>query len=138
MLLKMGIMQEGPGTTEEKKEFGMNKMEKWNNVESFEQLDKLIEDSYEKPVVVFKHSTRCSISSMVLNRLQRDWDDEEMKNIDFYYLDLISFREISNRIAEKLGVTHQSPQLIVIRNGKAVFHTSHMGVEYGELKKQVA
>lgn len=124
--------------TRERKDFGMNKMEQWKNLESKEQLDELLNKSSEKPVVIFKHSTRCSISSMALNRLQREWNKEEMKPVDFYYLDLISYRDISNKIAEKLNVDHQSPQLIIIKNGKATFHTSHMGVTYQELKNNIA
>lgn len=116
----------------------MNKIDQWKNLESIEQLEKLIDSSNEKTVVVFKHSTTCSISSMALNRLQRGWNEEEMKPVDFYYLDLLSYRDISNEIAEKLQVTHQSPQLIIIKNGKATFHTSHMGVSYEELKSHLS
>lgn len=134
----METRKDHPGTTEKKKDFGMNKTDQWKNLESKEQLEKLIDSSNEKTVVVFKHSTRCSISSMALNRLQRSWNEEEMEPVDFYYLDLISYRDISNEIADKLQVVHQSPQLIIIRNGKAVFHTSHMGVNYEELKNHLA
>lgn len=116
----------------------MNNMDQWKNLESQEQLNQLLETSNEKPVAIFKHSTRCSISAMALNRLQREWNKEEMKPIDFYYLDLISYRDVSNKISEKLNVQHQSPQLIVIKNGKAAYHTSHMGVSYQELKKNVS
>lgn len=71
---------------------------------------------------------------MALDRLQRSWSEEEMKNLKPYYLDLISYRDISNHIAQEFGVDHQSPQVIVIKNGEAVYDNSHMGINYEELK----
>ena len=112
-------------------------MSKWKNIEKEDDLNTIIEKSKEKPVAIFKHSTSCSISAMALNRLQREWKDEEMENLDFYYLDLLSYRSLSNKIAEKLNVDHQSPQIIIVKDGKAVYHNSHMGVSYSELKKNI-
>ena len=84
-------------------------------------------NSSEKPVVIFKHSTRCSISSMVLRRFERDFDiDTDL--IDMYFLDLIANRELSNKITELYGVRHESPQLLLIRNGKVATHSSHSGI----------
>lgn len=109
----------------------------WKRLDSEEQIKAIEQASKDKPVVVFKHSTRCSISGMVLSRLQRDWNEDEMEGLEFYYLDLLSNRDISSKVAEKFGVEHQSPQLIIIRNGEAVFHTSHMGVSYNEMKQNL-
>lgn len=119
----------------EKKDFGMNN--NWKNLQSIDQLEQLINDSHDKPVAIFKHSTRCSISSMAMDRLQRQWDDAEASEMDFYYLDLISHRDVSNEIAQKLEVMHQSPQVIVIKNGKASYHNSHMGISYKDLISQI-
>ena len=115
----------------------MNKVAQWKDLNTIEQLDQIVQASHVKPVVLFKHSTRCGISGMVLNRLQKDWNDTEMENIDFYYLDLISYRNISNKIAEQLNVTHQSPQVIILKNGEVVYHDSHNGISYNTLKSHL-
>ena len=75
----------------------------------------------DKPVAIFKHSTRCSISSMAKNRVERLWNFET----PIYYLDLIALRGISNKIAEISGVEHESPQLLIFHAGKCVYHASH-------------
>lgn len=101
------------------------------SLQSIEELNEIMALSFSEEidgVFIFKHSTRCSISSMVWNRLQRDWkfDPERVK---FYYLDLIRYREVSNKIAELTGVEHQSPQLIGIKNGKAFYDASHNAIQ---------
>ena len=96
-----------------------------------EQLDELVANSTNRPQVIFKHSTRCSISSMVLNRLERETPP---KGWDFYFLDLLAHRDISNAIAEKLQVHHESPQIILIKNTEVVMEDSHMSIQMGELK----
>lgn len=107
----------------------------WNQINNLETINKIKEESKSSPVLIFKHSTRCSISSMALDRLQRSWREEEMKNLKPYYLDLIAYRDISNQIAQEFGVYHQSPQVIVIRNEEAVYDNSHMGINYESLKE---
>ncbi|MFZ4427679.1 MAG: bacillithiol system redox-active protein YtxJ [Saprospiraceae bacterium] len=96
----------------------------WKVLYQPEQIDQLREASYRKPVIIFKHSTRCGISAHAKFRLESAWDFSA-DVLDFYYLDLIAYRPISNQIAEDFGITHQSPQIILLRNGKAVFDTSH-------------
>ena len=86
----------------------------WISLTSSAQLADIIEKSKHQPQLIFKHSTRCSISSMAKNRLERTTPPE---NIDFYYLDLISYRELSTKIAEDFDVFHESPQVILIKNG---------------------
>ena len=81
-------------------------------------------ESFQKPVVLFKHSTRCSISSMAKGRLERSWSFPE-KDVTPYYLDLIKYRAVSNEIADLFHVRHESPQLLLMKNGEVVFHTSH-------------
>ncbi|WP_241559232.1 bacillithiol system redox-active protein YtxJ [Chitinophaga barathri] len=102
----------------------------WIALESEEQLTAIKSRSFEQPVVIFKHSTRCSTSSMVKSRLERS---EVPKGFDFYYLDLIRYRSVSNRIAEMFGVEHESPQVLVIRDGKCVYDESHMAIRMEEL-----
>ncbi|WP_296618785.1 bacillithiol system redox-active protein YtxJ [Marivirga sp.] len=110
----------------------------WNRLDSIETLDRIIEESKENPVVIFKHSTSCSISAKALNRLERSWDDSEMGEVKAYYLDLIAYRDISNAIVEKFGVMHQSPQVLLIKNGECVYDDSHMGISYQNLKSGAA
>jgi bacillithiol system protein YtxJ len=99
----------------------------WHKLESLEDLSFALEKSNVVPVALFKHSTRCSISSAAKDRIERQWTFSESQ-LPIYYLDLIQFREISNKIAEVTGVTHESPQLIIVKNGKAVYDTSHSGI----------
>ncbi len=106
----------------------------WKNLEDLSQLEEVDNSSKERPVLLFKHSTRCSISAMALGRFERSYD--ENASFEPYYLDLISHRDISNEVASRYGVRHESPQAILIRNGKAVFDTSHMGICYDELNTE--
>jgi len=106
----------------------------WITLKDSEALSQIKEESNNAPVLIFKHSTRCSISSMALNRLERSWEDAHMEPVKPYILDLISYRSISNQIAEEFGIEHQSPQVIVIKNGQAIYDNSHMGISYHEIK----
>lgn len=72
---------------------------------------------------------------MALNRLERSWSDEEVSSLKPYFLDLIRFREISNQVEEHFKVPHQSPQVLIIRNGEAVYDDSHMGINYASIKE---
>ncbi len=97
----------------------------WIALKENKQLDEIIEKSDSKHQAIFKHSTRCGISSGVLRKFERQEDTGE---IDFYYLDLLRFRTISDEIASKFGVMHQSPQLIVIKDGAVVANGSHYDI----------
>lgn len=108
----------------------------WNKLTSEEQIDQLITESAEKPVLLFKHSTSCSISSMALDRLLRNWKTEDSEKITPYYLDLIAFRSLSNLIAERFGIPHESPQVLLIEKGKVTYQESHYGITYAEIMKQ--
>lgn len=110
---------------------------KWNNLGSIEQLEEIDAASQSQPVVIFKHSTRCSISSAALNRLERKWDDEQTNGVKTYLLDLIAHREVSNEIARRYGVEHQSPQVLVIQNGSCSYDNSHFGISYDELLEHI-
>ncbi len=109
----------------------------WIYLEDIKELDHIKKESEEHPVLIFKHSIRCAISSMVINRLERSWKQEETMGIKPYYLDLIRYRDISNRIEEEFSIPHQSPQVIVIKNGKPIYDNSHMGINYDDLKALV-
>jgi bacillithiol system protein YtxJ len=99
----------------------------WLKMNYSSSVKQIMEESIELPQIIFKHSTRCSISSMALNRFEREWD----KNIGakLYYLDLIEFRSLSNEIAELLTVEHQSPQVILLMNREVKYSASHNGIE---------
>lgn len=106
----------------------------WQNIESADQLKSIIAESFERPVIIFKHSTRCSISRATLDRLERNWKGDEVPDSKTYFLDLLSYRDISNTIAETLDVEHESPQLIMLRNGKPVYYKSHFDIDYTQVK----
>ncbi len=112
-------------------------MKNWNSLENVSQLENLLEESKKMPVLIFKHSTRCSISSMAYDRLQRNWKIEDSEKVSPYYLDLVGFREISNQVATQLGVPHESPQVILVKDGKAVYDNSHMGINYADLMGRI-
>ncbi len=109
----------------------------WKSLEDVGALAQLQEKSRERPVIIFKHSTRCSISSMTLSRLERAWNEQEMEGADIFYLDLIRHRDVSQKVADSFRVPHQSPQLLLIHNGQCVYDTSHMGISYRALKEQI-
>lgn len=105
----------------------------WNHLEDIVQLEALKKDSFQQPQVIFKHSTRCSISSMAKNRLDRS---DAPESVRFYYLDLIAHRDISNKIAEDFFVEHESPQVLLIRNGACIYDESHNGISMDEILEQ--
>ena len=99
----------------------------WNVLNSSEQLNDAFEKSFQHPVLFFKHSTRCSISSMAKSRFESNWSTgNELCTI--YYLDLLTFRALSNEIEAKTGIIHQSPQVIVLKEGKVIYQDSHSGI----------
>lgn len=106
----------------------------WIDLTSLDQLEAIRSKSAERPQVIFKHSTRCSISSMALARLNRS---EQPADTDFYLLDLIQYRAISNAIADDFQVYHESPQVLVIRNGACVYDESHNGISMDEIVESV-
>ena len=107
----------------------------WVPLTDLGQLYDIIQLSNEKPVVIFKHSTRCSISRMALKNFENEYDLGE--NIAPYFLDLIAFRDISNEIASRFEVVHQSPQLLLIIGGKSVYDVSHSAIDADELKSKI-
>lgn len=104
----------------------------WKNLTSEAQIQEIVALSHEKPQLIFKHSTRCSISVMAKSRLDTEWN---LENVEPWYLDLLTYRNVSNAVASELGVHHESPQAIVLRNGVVVHDSSHNAISLRELKK---
>lgn len=106
----------------------------WKHLNSETSLQEVISESAEKPILIFKHSTRCSISSMAKSRLENKWNSEET-NVTPYFLDLIAYRDISDKVAQEFGVHHQSPQILMIKGGKCHYNTSHMDISFDAVKE---
>jgi bacillithiol system protein YtxJ len=112
----------------------LSRMLNWNTLTDIAQLNAIKEKSFEKPQVLFKHSTRCGVSSIALRRIEKASD---ITNADFHFLDLIRFRKVSDKIVEEFGIYHQSPQILVIKNGDCVYDESHLGINMDELHEQI-
>lgn len=108
---------------------------KWEKLESAVQLDEINKLSYTLPVMLFKHSTRCSISAMALNRIESKWTEKDSGQLTPYFLDLLNHRDISANIAERYKIKHESPQLLVIKNGECIYFESHNGIRYEDIFK---
>ncbi len=108
----------------------------WQQLTAISQLDDLKALSYTQPVLIFKHSTRCSISRMVLRQFEQDFGQYQ-NTIQPYFLDLLVYRDISNEIAQVFGVVHQSPQVVLLQNGQAVYSASHENIDATVLVSQL-
>ena len=105
----------------------------WIQLTDEGQIEEIIAKSSAKPQVIFKHSTRCSISAVALQRLQKARQPE---GLDFYYLDLLAHRPLSNKVAEVFGVHHESPQVLLIKDGKCIFDESHLGISMQDIEAE--
>jgi bacillithiol system protein YtxJ len=114
----------------EDKDLKENKIN-WNELTDLGQLNEIISVSNEKPVAIFKHSTRCSVSRMALKQFENEFNSSD--KVTPYFLDLIAHRDISNAITDQFGVRHESPQLILIKDGKAIYNVSHSDIDAEEL-----
>ncbi|MES2747968.1 MAG: bacillithiol system redox-active protein YtxJ [Bacteroidota bacterium] len=99
----------------------------WKLLTNSDELITIIKESNTKPIVIFKHSTRCGISRMVLRQFEKDFNSHD--TITPYFLDLLNYRELSNEVASRFEVAHQSPQLLVIKKGIAVHNASHESID---------
>lgn len=106
----------------------------WILLNNEEQLNEINTESTTEPVFIFKHSARCSISSMALNRIEKTDLNKEAK---FYYLDLLKHRNISDKIAQDYKVFHESPQVLMIFKSECVYEESHNGINAAEIKEQI-
>ncbi len=108
----------------------------WITLSDLGQLNEIIDKSIDKPVLIFKHSTRCSVSRMALKQFENEYtisDDEASA----YFLDLLNYRDISNEIASRFEVQHQSPQVLLIKNGKATYSVTHSDIDAVDLKEHL-
>jgi len=114
-----------------------NKPEKvsvpWIQLTNIETLEEIAEESSNQPIAILKHSTSCGISRMVLRQFEQNYNLDP-DSVKLYFLDLLNYREISNKIASRFNVPHESPQLIVIKDGKAVYDASHSEIDVNKLK----
>jgi len=107
----------------------------WLKLESISDLKQITQQSFNNPVAIFKHSTRCSISSVAKMRLSSSWSFND--DVPIYYLDLLSHRDLSNLIAEQFNVHHQSPQLLVIKDGDCIYNNSHLNISVKDVKQSL-
>ena len=99
----------------------------WRMLTNVDDLNQVVNESAGKLVLIFKHSTRCSISRMALKQFENEFDLQD--KITPYFLDLLNHRDVSNEIANRFEVVHQSPQLVVIKNGKSIYDASHSDID---------
>jgi bacillithiol system protein YtxJ len=105
----------------------------WIKLTTEEQLTEISDRSHQRPQVIFKHSTRCSISSTALVRLEKA---QAPSDVDFFFLDLLQHRGLSNKVAQTFGVNHESPQVLIIKQGQCIFDESHLGISMADIKEQ--
>ena len=106
----------------------------WNRLSTIDQLNEIDKESYHQPIAIFKHSTRCGTSSMALRLFEKQLSIEN-NNVKLYFLDLLSFKDVSNELAIRFQVFHQSPQLIVLKEGNTIHHSSHYQIDAGLLEQ---
>lgn len=124
----MGLFNSVFGGSDKGKESTVKKSDfNWIELKELAQIAQIKEESKVNPVIVYKHSTRCGISKMVIKQFENLFT-EEFKNFRVYYLDLLNHRDISNELADMFSVVHQSPQILVIKNETCVFNTSHEAI----------
>ena len=109
----------------------------WLPLTQSEQITGLAQASHEQPVLIFKHSTTCSISAAAKGKIERQWADSGLE-LPIYYLDLLRFRPLSAQIAEQFGIRHESPQLLLIQDGECTYDASHMAIKLADVKAAVA
>jgi len=112
----------------------------WKLLTTEEEIQSIIEHSETKPVLIFKYSGRCSICDRVQDILESEWSENESENemkITPYFLDLIRYRNVSNAVAAKFNVMHESPQVLVIKNGKVVYTESHGYIRFEDILKSI-
>ena len=105
----------------------------WTDLTDKDQITIAKEESKDKLVGIFKHSTSCGISKMVLRNFESQFEENE--NTKLYFLDLRKHREVSNAVADELNVRHESPQFIVLNNGEVVHHSSHQDIDAAKLNE---
>lgn len=105
----------------------------WTSIKHPSQIDEIIELSRQKTCLIYKHSPTCPISSMARHRLEGNWDFDDA-DIATYVVDVIYARPLSQQLAQTFGIRHESPQVLVIRDGQCIHHSSHLDISVGDLK----
>lgn len=113
-------------------------MLKWTMLTSTSQVDGLQSSSKNNPVIIFKHSTSCSISHAALDRLERKWKSIDLSYVDPYLLDLLANREVSNYVAKIFDVQHESPQVLLLHQGKVIYNESHFGIQFDDIQESIS
>jgi bacillithiol system protein YtxJ len=108
----------------------------WKVLSTPDQLNEIEKASFTKIQIIFKHSTSCSISRMAKNRMENGLEELE-RDADVYYLDLLAHRSVSNMISEKWNVEHESPQILIIKNGKSIYDTSHNMISINDIQQHL-
>lgn len=111
-------------------------MVNWIPLASIAEVEELVEQSRTVPCLIFKHSTRCSISSFAKNRLEQDWDLSQTK-IQPFFLDLIAHRDVSNFVAHHFAIEHESPQVLLIDQGRVIYDASHLAITVDDIRNQL-
>ena len=112
-------------------------IDQWIILREGNDVQRLDELSHHEILIFFKHSTRCGISVAAKDRLEKHWD-RLRADVIFGYVDLLRYRDVSDLIAEKYGVVHQSPQIVIVKNGKAIYHTSHHRISIDDINRVLA
>lgn len=107
----------------------------WRPLTDLGQLNEIIQESVDKPVLLFKHSTRCGVSRMTLKQFESEYDLAD--RVIPYFLDLLEYRSLSNEVAQRFAIEHQSPQVLLIRNGQAVYDASHSAIAVDSLRRYI-
>lgn len=111
-------------------------MKQWNTLQTLSDLDVIVAKSKENPCVIYKHSTTCPVNHAAKSRLESGWDIIPPQ-VELYYLDLLTYRDVSNAVAEKFGIKHQSPQVLLIIDGQCVYDESHFEITPQLLAKEI-
>lgn len=109
-------------------ENGTDTVEYWNVLESIPEVDEIFEQSKRRPQLLYKHSNRCGTCLFTKSEIENSSDDI-LKHSEMHFIDVISCRKVSDYIAEKLDIWHESPQAILLKNGKVVWHASHSAIK---------
>lgn len=106
-------------------------MIEWMNIKTTDQYEELIRESFKKPLIIFKHSRSCGFSAMALRKFEKDF--HTTNEINLTMVNVRVDRKISNFIAEQHQITHESPQLLFIKNGEVLYHASHSYINANEV-----
>lgn len=110
-------------------------MVNWLSLATVAEVEDLVQQSQTVPCLIFKHSTRCSISSFAKQRLEQAWDVSS-DVVQPFFLDLIAYRNVSNFVADHFGVDHESPQVLLVYQGRVIYHASHLAITLDEIREQ--